>query len=41
MLRKFITELSLELGQAREELKASTNVTPLRPACDPAITRPR
>jgi hypothetical protein len=34
-------EEGLELDQAREELQASTDVTPLRPARDPAITRPR
>jgi hypothetical protein len=41
ILRRLIAELSLELDQAREELQASTNVTPLRPARDPAITPPR
>ena len=39
-LRKLITELSLELDQAQQELQASTNVTPLR-ARDPASTPPR
>jgi regulator of protease activity HflC (stomatin/prohibitin superfamily) len=33
-LRKVIAELSLELDQAREELTALSNVTPLRPARD-------
>lgn len=35
-LRKVIAELSLELDQAREELTALGNVTPLRPAREPA-----
>jgi hypothetical protein len=39
-LRKIVSELSLELDQAREELQASATVTPLRPARDPAMTRP-
>jgi hypothetical protein len=33
-LRKVIAELSLELDQAREELTALSNVTPLRPGRD-------
>ena len=41
VMRKIIAELSLELDQAREELKAGSNVTPLRTARDPAITPPR
>jgi len=39
-LRKVIAELSLELGQAREELSALGNVTPLRPARGHAATPP-
>ncbi len=34
-LRKLIAELSLELGQAREELAAAGNVTTLRPVPGP------
>jgi uncharacterized coiled-coil DUF342 family protein len=39
-LRKVIAELSLELDQAREEIAALGNVTPLRPAREPAATPP-
>lgn len=39
ILRKIITELSLELGQAREELTTLSNVTPLRTAPGP-VTQP-
>jgi chromosome segregation ATPase len=39
-LRKVIAELSLELDQAREELAALGNVTPLRTARDVAATPP-
>lgn len=39
-LRKVIAELSLEVDQAREELAALGNVTPLRPAREPASTSP-
>jgi hypothetical protein len=37
-LRQVAAELSLELQQAREELEANTNVTPLRTVRGPAIT---
>jgi hypothetical protein len=40
VLRKLIAELSLELDQAREDLKTGSNVTPLRAARDHKITQP-
>lgn len=41
ILRKVITELSLELGQAREELTTLSNVTPLRTAPGPVTQQHR